>query len=336
MTETLRGATTSWPEWVAADVVQADDNNYLWHVLFAGPDAGSPLRPIAFAGQPDGDPAALRAYLLHKQADADSVAGAALDRGRCVFCRHPFGTKYDDPFFGPVEIRRNRLNRFYCNQCDFFIRICPGQVTLTMPVLVVDVRRSRSIRAEVGDLRHYAQLLLGFRQRVMAEVQRNFGFVLNAVGDAVVAVWPPGFMSPHLEKHAPAPPVVTAARYAVDAAAALALIAPAEFTGRALPFRGTLDTTEMVLFAVTATDGDNPFAALADDEVGDSPPGDAGAAAVDIAGEAVEVACELASHPDAAAGHMFVTRRTDVQADLPGVSTAYFCLGDGSVSIRFV
>jgi class 3 adenylate cyclase len=316
--------------------VQAGDNDYLWQVLFAGPEPGASLRRVVFAGQPDNDPAALRSYLLHKQADADAVAGAALNLDRCVFCRHPFGTKYDDAFFGPVEIRRNRLNRLYCNQCDFFIRICPGQVTLMMPVLVVDVRRSRSIRAEVGDLRQYAQLLLGFRQRVVAEVQRNFGFVLNAVGDAVVAVWPPGFMPPHLEKHAPAPPVVTAARCAVDAAAGLARIAPAEFTGQELPFRGTLDTTEMVLFAVTATDDDNPFAALPDDDVGDSPPVDAGAAAVDIAGEAVEVACELASHPDAAAGHIFVTRRTDVQAELPRVSTAYFCLGDGSVSIRFV
>jgi class 3 adenylate cyclase len=333
MTQTLNGATTGWPQWAAG--VQSGDNDYLWQVLFAGPEPGAALHRVVFAGQPDQDPAALRNYLLHKQADADAVAGA-LDHERCVFCRHPFGAKYHDPFFGPIEIRRNRLNRFYCNQCDFFIRVCPGLATLTMPVLVVDVRRSRTIRAEVGDLRHYAQLLLGFRQQVVAEVQRNFGFVLNAVGDAVVAVWPPGFMPPHLEQDVPAPPVVTAARCAVDAAAALASIAPAEFTGQALPFRGTVDTTEMVIFAVTATDDDNPFAALSDDDVGESPPVDAGAAAVDIAGEAVEVACELASHPDAAAGHIFVTRRTDVRAELPQVSTSYFCLGDGSVSMRFV
>ena len=45
-----------------------------------------------------------------------------------------FGSQYDDPNFGPITVTRNRRNKFYCNTCDLFLRICPGEVTLELPV----------------------------------------------------------------------------------------------------------------------------------------------------------------------------------------------------------
>jgi hypothetical protein len=324
----LVGAGTTWSQRSASGSARRLDDNHVWDVIFAfeGPD--HEVRDVRFAGRSPTSPADLRAYLLNKQASGfradESASHDRLDDDRCVFCRHPFGSMHDDPFFGLVEIRRNRLNPYYCNQCDYFIRVCPGEATLMMPVLVVDVKGSRQIRRQVGDLKEYSRLLQRFRRRVAAEVQRNCGFVLNTIGDAVLAVWPSGFVPEPLREELSwdrRHPARIPALCAIKTARALVTHGQAVFDGEHLPFRGAVDTTSMVIFAVTSTEAwptTDPVR-VRDDEWGDPLPGveasaiPTGSAAVDVAGEAVEVASELASDDGTAAGQMLITRRTDIE-----------------------
>lgn len=330
MATALRGAGTRWTQQFASQSVRRLDNNHVWDVLFAfeGPD--HEVRDVGFGGQSRTNPLDLRAYLLKKQSEGDTAdrgersSDDRLDLDRCVFCRHPFGSTYADSFFGTIEIRRNKLNPYYCNQCDYFIRICPGQATLMMPVLVVDVKGSRKIREQVGDLKEYSRLLQRFRRGVAAEVQRNAGFVLNTVGDAVLAVWPSGFVPERLREKMNwdrSHPARIPTLCAIKTAHALLSRAPAEFDGEHLPFRGAVDTTSMVIFAVTSREQrlTNDFGYLPGDEFGDPMPGveaseiPTGSAAVDIAGEAVEVASELASDDETRSGQMLITQRTDAE-----------------------
>ena len=353
MAMSLRGAGTIWDQKMAADNAQMADNNHLWEILFVSGGTDTAVRQIVFGGQAGTNPLALYEYLINKQREADEVAqdppaaGDVLPLDRCAFCRHQFGTKYEDPFFGTIDIRRNRRNRYYCNQCDYFIRICPGEATLVMPVLMVDVKDSRGIRTQVGDLRAYSRLLLRFQRRAAAEIQRNLGFVLNTIGDAVLAVWPSGFIPQAMRDRVDGgkgDPARIPAICAVETGQALARIAPTEFDGRDLPFRGAVDTTEMVIFAVTVNDpGEGTaFEVLPEDEVGDPMPGleaseiPVGPAAVDIAGEAVEVAAALASHHDAAAGQTYITRRTDEAAAIDTSALEYAPRGDSGIMARVV
>jgi hypothetical protein len=351
MAVSVQGAGTMWEQKLAADNAQMADNDHLWEIIFGSGGTNTAVREIAFGGQAGFDPLALHGYLINKQGEADEraegspAADGLLPPDRCAFCRHQFGTKYEDQFFGTIEIRRNRRNRYYCNQCDYFIRVCPGEVTLVMPVLMVDVKDSRGIRTQVGDLRAYSRLLVRFQRRVAAEIQRNLGFVLNTIGDAVLAVWPAGFIPPAMRNGVDGGKDDLAripAMCAVETAQALARIAPVEFDGQDLPFRGAVDTTEMVIFAVAPNDPKEAIAfdVLREDKAGDPMPGfeaseiPVGPAAVDVAGEAVEVASALASRHGAAAGQMYITRRTDEVAAIDPSALEYDPQGDTRIMAR--
>lgn len=340
----LTGAGTSW-QWIeAVESPQRLDNDHIWEVLFAyhGPEA---CREVAFGGQTHSS-LDLRRYLMGKQKDADEVWDSGGGEGeRCVFCRHTFGSAYADPFFGTITIRRNLRNRYYCNQCDYFIRACPGQTTLEMPVLVVDVRHSREIRERTANLAEYSRLLLRFRRNVAVEIQRNLGFVLNTIGDAVLSVWPSGFVPDDVRERlgwSSEHPARIPATLAIRTAESLARLAPADFDGVDLPFRGVVDTTEMAIFSVVTCDPEQErtFAAHPDDHAGEpvsaAPEGDDGTVAVDVAGEAVEVASMISSHDAALAGRMYVTRRTDLVAATDAGTFDYEALGGSTVKARVV
>lgn len=349
MAEGLTGAGTMWEQAAAADEAQVRDNDYLWEILFVTGHQRD-VRPVTFGGRAGVNPGDLWAYLLNKQQDADALADspprATPPADRCVFCRHQFGSKYEDALFGKIEIRRNSRNRNYCNQCDYFIRVCPGQTTLTLPVMVVDVKHSSEIRRQVADLRQYARLLQRFQHRVVGEVQRTYGFVINTIGDAVLAVWPSGFTPPALRKSMgwdDRHPGKIAAICAIDTATALVKLAPKEFDGRSLPFRGAIDTTEMCLFAVAGDESDvGATESFADSEAAAYSTGlgateaPLGPTAVDITGEAVEVASDLASHGEADAGRMYVSRRTDVEAGSEAAPDEYRSIGGSAVTTRVI
>lgn len=347
MEATLEGFTTKWEQVTASDEGQIPDNTLAWEVMFVYGHDHPAMRTIRFAGMPDFHPTIVRQVLIDKQAAADSLVASsggdpAVSIGdRCALCRLPFGSLYDDPTFGKgIRIERNRRNRYFCNICDAFIRICPGQATLTLPVLVIDVKHSRRIRAEVRDLRAYSQMLANFQRRAAAVIQQHMGFVLNTIGDAVVGVWPSGFLPANVREEMawdPANPARIPAQQAIRAAEAIATLGDAEFDGTRLPMRGALDTTEMIIFSVTTGDDDlsEAFAARPEDRdlVGDPVIGaeasdiGTGPAATDIAGDAVETATELASDNSVAGGTVCITRRTDALAGIPVREAEYRAVG---------
>ncbi len=299
---------------------------------------------------------AVRQVILDKRDASDDSLRSAMARSappsgdRCLLCRLAFGAVYDDPGLGEQRITRNRRNRFYCNICDMFIRACPGQALLELPVLVVDVKNSQEIRKnpDVG-LANYPKFLSAFHRRVSAIIQKHLGFVLNTVGDSVIGVWPSGFV-PEEQRNLygwdPENPARISAISAIQAAEELAASSPDEFDGMQLPYKGGLDSTEMVIFSVRSTspvseleftdlDRSETGMPLIDDagnlllgeagvpgEGSESEP-QTGPAATDIAGLAVEVASELANKPDDQAGTFYITKRVADIANENGSSFSY-------------
>lgn len=339
----LEGFGTRWHQVTASAESQIVDNDTAWQVMFAYAGPNTAMRMIRFAGMPHVDPLQIRRVLIDKQRHVDdSPRGdgnndAVRSGDRCVLCRLPFGILYDDPTFGAgIRIERNRRNRYYCNICDAFIRICPGQATLVLPVLMVDVVGSRSIRREVGDLRTYSRLVASFQRRIALLIQKHDGFVLNTIGDAVIGVWPSGFVPDAIRERLgwdPQQPARISARQSIAAAQEIAACSLAEFDGARLPMRGALDTTDMVIFSVTTGEPDlaDRFRTGSDDqsEVGDPVLGaDAsdigtGPAATDIAGQAVETTADLASHAGVPPGAICITRGTDEAARIDIDPAAY-------------
>lgn len=354
MATKLTGAGTSWDQVTAGDPAQIVDNDLAWEFMFVHGRAAPASRQIRLPGFPPVDPAWVADVLLDKrEADGDPArmkppAPGAANGDRCVLCHLPFGAEYEDPTFGWITIERNRRNRYYCNVCDAFIRICPGKATLTLPVLVVDVKESRRIRRDLGDLSAYSRMLGHFQREVQSLLQEHMGLVLNTIGDAVVAVWPSGFVTDGMRERYgwdPERPARIPALLATKAAEDIADIAPVDFDGRRLPFRAALDTSPMIVFAVTTTRPDlagafeaGPGDALVGDAVLSADPSDfgAGPAATDIAGEAVEVASELASAVQVPGGSVCITRRTDEVAGTSLDHGGYDHVGSNALPVRVI
>ncbi len=100
----------------------------------------------------------------------------------------------------------------------------------------------------------------------------------------------------------------------------------------------------MVIFSVTPAD--DPSSSIFEPTIEDSDtvgdpviPAEAsdignGPAAADVAGEAVEVAAALSSHPDSRAGHVYVTRRADEVAGCRLESSAYGEIPGSEMRVR--
>jgi hypothetical protein len=183
------------------------DYDHAWKVLFAYEGESMALREVGLGPLPGKfSTMAIRQVIMDKHAfSEESIEQINHNHSdpvsTCVFCKLAFGSKFDDPNFGPITVTRNRRNRFYCNTCDLFLRVCPGQVTLELPVMVVDVKHSRQIRNDSSiSLHQYSQLISDFQCHVAAIIQKNLGMVLNTVGDAVIGIWPSGFVPVELRE----------------------------------------------------------------------------------------------------------------------------------------
>lgn len=327
------------------------DFDHTWQVMFAFEGPHTAIRMVGLGPIPGEYPSdAVRRLLIDKHRASDESYRSAMAKAsppsgdRCLLCRLTFGSDYVDPNLGPTVITRNRRNRFYCNICDLFIRACPGQAYLTLPVMAIDVKSSREIRnSQDMSPSRYARLLAAFHRRTSAIVQKHLGFVLNTLGDGVIAVWPSGFVPEEIRERRgwnPESPARISAQLALQAAEALAHDSPVEFEGDSLPFRGALDTTEMSLFAVHDTsvlpelefnelDMSETGMPLIDDygglllgEAGVPGAGgesefQTGPAATDVAGDAVEFATKYASDSRLSAGQFWVTERTYEVAQVP-------------------
>lgn len=273
------GTATGWEQFVASERDRGREADALWHQVLA-----------------EGLP-----FLLERQAENEALGSAEA----CVYCFRRFGP----------EVGRNRLNRYYCDDCDTFIRTTPGQTELILPALVVDIRDSTTIERGLGI--EWVRAIRRFRREVACTVQRHYGFVMNTGGDSLMAIFPPGFLPPQERDR------TSVAAEAIAAAEHLAARSPDRYEEGRLPYGTGVHTSEMVIFSVQGDD-DDPL--LADPGDPDRPwmpaPADvSGPVSIDMAGEAIVVACELA---DAApAGEAFISAETDREAGISGEGHGY-------------
>lgn len=340
----LNGFATKVEQTRSGTVEELTNFDHAWQVMFAYKGVDMIMNPVTLGPIPGEFPSeAVRQVVIDKHnACEDSIKQVkekkpVPNEDICVLCRLAFGSEYNDPNFGHITITRNRRNRFYCNICDLFLRACPGQAILNLPVLVVDVKHSRQIRnnPDVG-LGQYIKMLSDFQCNAAAIIQRHLGMVLNTVGDAVIGIWPSGFIPQELkDKHGwdNENPTRIAAMLAIQAAEDLAANAPLEFDGKELPYKGAIDTTEMAIFAVQTRskianlefqdlnhalgnpmidDDGNLLLGIPDDQRKENR--QTGPTAIDIAGEAIETASEMSGHRSIGAGEFAITERTDIIA----------------------
>jgi hypothetical protein len=339
--ETLKGHATKMVKTKTSSSPDAiEDFNHAWEVLFAYSGPSMALREVALGALPGKFPSlAVRQVIMDKHhAMHNSIRQiASLEQGQvdtCVFCKLAFGSIYEDPNFGRITITRNKRNKYYCNTCDMFLRICPGHASLELPVMVVDVKGSRKIRNDPRvSLYQYSNMLSDFQCLAAAVIQKNLGMVLNTVGDAVIGIWPSGFIPEELRKKhnwSEKEPAKLAARLALIASAELARLSPDSHESGKLPFKGALDSTIMSIFSVQSRNKIKEFeisdlhAALSGDPIVDDFgyfPNDEyegelqkGPTSIDVAGEAIEFTSELSGHSFLAAGEFAITKRLDMVA----------------------
>ena len=336
--ETLKGhATQMMRTQSSASPQEIEDNNHAWDVLFAYEGPTMALREVGLGALPGKFPSlAIRQVIIDKHNAMHDSLKQVPDHGKhqadtCVFCKLAFGSEYDDPNFGHITVTRNRRNKYFCNICDMFLRICPGKTSLELPVMVVDVKGSRNIRNNPDvSLYHYSKMLSDFQCLATAVIQKNLGMVLNTVGDAVIGIWPSGFIPEEIrEKHNwnDKDPAKLPSRLALKACGELARLSPESHESGDLPFKGALDSSEMAIFSVQSSnkikeleisdlenalsglpivDDDGNF--LEDDEEGDLQDGPT---SIDVAGEAIEITSELSGHHFLEPGNFAVTHRLD-------------------------
>jgi adenylate cyclase len=89
--------------------------------------------------------------------------------------------------------RPSERNRHYCNKCDVFINKFPGGAEVTMSVLFVDVRNSVGLAEKIGPA-EFGHIINEFTVTSSETLTEADGFIVKFSGDAVAAVYPPGFL----------------------------------------------------------------------------------------------------------------------------------------------
>lgn len=110
---------------------------------------------------------------------------------RCRLCRAPFAG------VGGEEMRAKGIepssrNPRFCNLCDKWIRDHAGGAAVTMSFLFVDVRGSVALSAKL-DVMDFAEAMQRFYTAVAPVLYKTDGFIVDLVGDEMVALYPPGF-----------------------------------------------------------------------------------------------------------------------------------------------
>lgn len=145
--------------------IQDATNQELWRVIFA-----------------DGHPALRSFQNFHRKLPSPP---------RCKLCLAPFrgiGGVY-------MALRRrgpSNRNPRYCSRCDHFIRAHPGGAEVEMSMVFVDVRGSTTL-AERLKPREYAAVMNRFYSAATQVFIETDGFMIDVVGDEVLALYPPGF-----------------------------------------------------------------------------------------------------------------------------------------------
>ncbi len=144
---------------------RADGNEELWYTVFA-----------------DGHP-----LLAKKQGRFTLLPSDP----RCKLCYAPFGGM-GGWFMRLRGLKPSARNPRYCTACDSFLEAFPGGAEVTMSMLIMDIRDSVPMSAELSP-KDFAATVNAVRDAVTDTLCEHDGFVLEFQGDSIFAVWPPGF-----------------------------------------------------------------------------------------------------------------------------------------------
>jgi adenylate cyclase len=113
---------------------------------------------------------------------------------RCKLCFAPFGWP------GSIAMRfahrePSSRNPHYCNACDRFIHAYPGGAEVELSIAFVDVRHSTELAEQLGAMA-FGTAMKAFYKTASHVFHESDGFVVSLIGDAVVALFPPGFCGP--------------------------------------------------------------------------------------------------------------------------------------------
>jgi adenylate cyclase len=130
----------------------------------------------------------LKAYQrLHR-----SLPPWRVPRKECKLCYAPY-----EGLGGILMRLRGKVpsvpNPDYCTACNYFIRTFPGGAEVELSILFIDVRGSGKIASRLTPT-HFSHLMQDFYRAATESLIVSDGFILDFMGDAVVAVWPPGFV----------------------------------------------------------------------------------------------------------------------------------------------
>ncbi|HLI94469.1 MAG TPA: adenylate/guanylate cyclase domain-containing protein [Candidatus Baltobacteraceae bacterium] len=94
-----------------------------------------------------------------------------------------------------------KRNPNFCNACDKFLNAFPGGAEVVMSIVFVDVRDSVKLAEKLGPTA-WGRVINAFYKVVSDIFYRTDGFVMDLIGDEVVAFYPPGFSGPDHAKKA--------------------------------------------------------------------------------------------------------------------------------------
>ncbi len=151
-----------------------DKNEALWHQMFA-------------TGHP-----ALRSYWsFNRRLPAPP---------RCKLCLAPFGG-WGSVIMAFQNRRPSNRNPRYCSRCDVFLRAFPGGAEVDMAMVFVDVRGSVTLGARLTP-KEFSRAMNVFYKEATRVLNETDGFIIDLVGDEVVALYPPGFTGPDYARRA--------------------------------------------------------------------------------------------------------------------------------------
>lgn len=254
------------------------DNNALWQEMFFGLGEIAAKIMIQFA-PPGGELGqvpllAVSEVMTIKQPIGVNDANRELPTAEanfswCAFCKLAFGSTVT--LQGRSEtVTRNSRNPMYCDSCHWLIETYPGHASGPAVVLAVDMEGSSTSR-ELDSESHLEKLLI-WKHSVAQEVHKHFGFIHSSIADHAIAVWFPGFLPPEVRGGSDA--LSRSAKYALQTARHL------RDAESPVPYRMGVDMSERIGVFSNRLVAELPI----------------GPVFVDIFGEAVEVATDIAEN----------------------------------------
>ena len=113
---------------------------------------------------------------------------------RCKMCFVPFGG-LGGTLMRWRGKRPSQRNPRFCNACDSFITAFPGGAEVELSILFVDVRNSVGLAERLGPTA-FSNVMRDFYTVATQCLIDTDGFVVEFIGDAVAAIYPPGFCGP--------------------------------------------------------------------------------------------------------------------------------------------